>query len=101
MQDILVQSLCQGVPLEKDRLPTPVFLGFPDGSDGKESPAMWKTWFQSLGWEDSLEGQAWQHTPIFLPRETPWTEEPGGLQSMGSQRVRHNQATKHHTTALI
>ena len=72
MQDILVQSLCQGVPLEKDRLPTPVFLGFPDGSDGKESPAMWKTWFQSLGWEDSLEGQAWQHTP----------EKPHGQRSL-------------------
>ena len=64
-------------------------------------PAMWKTWVQSLGWEDPLEGQAWQHTSIFLPRETPWTEKPGGLQSMGSQRVRHNWATKHHTAAFI
>ena len=32
--------------------------------------------------------RAWQPTPVFLPGESPWTEEPGGLQSMGSQRVR-------------
>ena len=35
-------------------------------------------------------GRAWQPTPIFLPGESPWTEEPGGLQSMTSQRVRHD-----------
>ena len=34
--------------------------------------------------------RAWQPTPVFLPGESPWTEEPGGLQSMGSQRVRHD-----------
>ena len=33
--------------------------------------------------------RAWQPTPVFLPGESPWTEEPGGLQSMGSQRVEH------------
>ena len=32
----------------------------------------------------------WQPTPVFLPREFPWTEEPGRLQSMGLQRVRHD-----------
>ena len=32
----------------------------------------------------------WQPTPVFLPGESPWTEESGGLQSMGSQRVRHD-----------
>ena len=32
----------------------------------------------------------WLPTPAFLPRESPWTQEPGGLQSKGSQRVRHN-----------
>ena len=36
-----------------------------------------------------------QPTPVFLPGESPWTKEPGGLQSMGSQRVRHNSATEH------
>ena len=35
---------------------------------------------------------AWQTTPVFLPGESPWTEEPGGLQSMGLQRVRHDQS---------
>ena len=38
--------------------------------------------------------RAWQPTPVFLPGESPWTEEPGGLQSMGSQRVRHDWATE-------
>ena len=41
--------------------------------------------------------RAWQPTPVFLPGEFPWTEEPGGLQSMGSQRVRHDWAAKHST----
>ena len=35
--------------------------------------------------------RAWQHTPVFLPGESPWTEEFGGLQCIGSQRVRHDQ----------
>ena len=36
--------------------------------------------------------RAWHYTPVFLPGESPWTEEPGGLQSMGSQRVGHDGA---------
>ena len=40
---------------------------------------------------------AWQPTPVFLPGESPWTEEPGKLQSMGSQTVRHDWVTKHNT----
>ena len=43
----------------------------------------------SLGWEDPLEEEMATHSSVFAWR-TPWTEEPGGLQSMGSQRVRHN-----------
>ena len=39
--------------------------------------------------------RAWQPTPVFLPGESPWPEEPGGLQSTGSQRVGHDWATKH------
>ena len=38
-----------------------------------------------------------QPTPVFLPGESPWTEEPGRLQSLGSQKIRHNWATKHST----
>ena len=41
--------------------------------------------------------RAWQPIPVFLPGESPWTEEPGGLQSMGWQRVEHDWATKHST----
>ena len=42
--------------------------------------------------------RAWQPTPAFLPGELPWTEEPGGLQHMGLQRVGHNWATEHSRT---
>ena len=47
---------------------------------------------QSLGQEDPLEKEMATHSSI-LAWEIPWTEEPGGLQSMGSQRVRHNLGT--------
>ena len=43
---------------------------------------------RSLGWEDPLEKE--MATPVFLPGESPWTEEPGRLQSMGLQRVEHD-----------
>ena len=52
-------------------------------------PAMQETQVQSLGWEDPLEKEMATHSSIFAWR-IPWTEEPGGLQSTGSQRVRHN-----------
>ena len=42
-------------------------------------------WVGKIPWR-----RAWQPTPVFLPGKSPWTEEPHGLQSMGSQRVRHN-----------
>jgi len=47
----------------------------------------------SLGWEDALEEEMATHSSLLAWR-IPWTEEPGGLQSMGSQRVRHDLATK-------
>ena len=55
---------------------------------------MWETWVWSLGWEDRLEEEM-QPTPVFLPVESPWTEEPGRLQSMGLQWVGHDWVTKH------
>ena len=58
----------------------------------KYLPAMWDTWVRSLGWEDPWR-RKWQPTPVSLSGESPWTEEPGGLQSMGLQRVRHGWAT--------
>ena len=47
---------------------------------------------QSLEWEDPLEEEMEIHSSI-VAREIPWTEEPGGLQSVGSQRVKHDWAT--------
>ena len=44
---------------------------------------------QSLGWEDALEKEMATHSSI-LAQRIPWREEPGGLQSIGSQRVRHD-----------
>ena len=52
-------------------------------------PTMWETWVQSLGWEDLLEKEMAIHSSI-LAWKIPWTEEPGRLQSMGSQRVEHD-----------
>ena len=51
-------------------------------------PAIWGTWAQSLGW-DPLEKEMATHSSILACR-IPWMEEPGGLQSTGSQRVGHN-----------
>ena len=58
----------------------------------KRLPAMQETWVWSLGWEDLLEKEIATHSSILAWR-IPWTEEPSGLQSTGSQRVRHNWAT--------
>ena len=55
----------------------------------KNPPAMWETWVQSLGGEDPLEKGMATHSSILAWR-IPWTEEPGGLQSMGSQRGGHD-----------
>ena len=55
----------------------------------KNPPAMQETWVQSLGWEDPLEEGTATYSSI-LSWRIPWTEKPGGLQSMGSQRVRHD-----------
>ena len=52
----------------------------------KNLPAMGETWVQSLDWEDALEEGMATHSS-FLAWSIPRTEEPGGLQSMGSQRV--------------
>ena len=55
-------------------------------------PAMEKTWVQFLGREDPLEKGMETHSRI-LAWDIPWAEEPGGLQSTGSQRVRPDSAT--------
>ena len=52
-------------------------------------PKLWETWVQSLGQEDPLEKEMAAHSST-LAWKIAWTEEPGRLQSMGSQRVRHD-----------
>ena len=67
-------------------------VGFPGGQGMKNPPAMQETQgtrVQSLGWEDPLEEGMATHSSILVWR-IPWTEEPGRLQSMGSQRVGHD-----------
>ena len=58
----------------------------------KHLPAMWETWVRSLGLEDPLEKEMATHSSILAWR-IPWTEEPSGLQSTGSQRVGHDWVT--------
>ena len=67
----------------------PEFLGFAGGSDGKESACHAGDLGLIPGWEDPLEEGMATHSSI-LDWRIPWTEEPGGLQSMGSHRVRHD-----------
>ena len=62
------------------------FHGYPGISVVKNLPAKQEMWIQSPGWEDPLEKRTATHSSI-LAWEIPWTEEPGGLQSLRSQRV--------------
>ena len=55
----------------------------------KHLPTVWETWVQPLGQEDPLAKEMATHSSVLAWR-IPWTEERGGLQSMGSQRVRHD-----------
>ena len=67
----------------------PNFVGFLVAQLGKNMPEMWETWVRSLGWEDPLEKGITTHSSIHDWR-IPWTEEPGELQFMGSERVGHD-----------
>ena len=64
---------------------------FPGGIAVKNPPATQETWVWSLGQEDPMEKEIATHSSILAWR-TPWTEEPVRVQSMGSQRVRHEWA---------
>ena len=67
-----------------------VYMGFPGGSDGKESACnVQETQIQSLDQEDPLEKEMATHFST-LAWKIPWMEETGGLQSTGSQRVKHD-----------
>ena len=66
----------------------------------KNPPAMQETWLRSLGGKDPLEEGMATLSSIRAWR-IPWTEEPGGLQSMGLQRVGQERATKHNTARVV
>ena len=66
----------------------------------KRLPTRQETWVQSLGQEDPLEKEMATHSST-LAWKIPWTEEPGRLQSMGSQRVGHDWETTLHFTSLL
>jgi len=85
MQETRFDSWVRKIPWRKDRLPIPVFMGFPGGSDSKESTSNagepeFSHWVGKIPWR-----RAWQLTSVFLSGESPWTEESGGLQSMRSK----------------
>ena len=65
------------------------FCGLPGWLSGKESACQCRR-LRFDHWAGKIpRKRAWQPTPVFLPGDSPWTEEPGGLQ-VGSQRVRHD-----------
>ena len=67
-------------------------MGFPGAISGKEPACQHRrheSWVRSLGQEHSLEESVATHSSI-LARRIPWREEPGGLQFIGAQRVRHD-----------
>ena len=90
---VLVNPIAgNGVVLEKFYFYCKRIRDFPGGSDVKRLPTMRETWVQSLGREDPLEKEMATHSST-LAWKIPWMEEPGRLQSMVSQRVRHDWAT--------
>ena len=77
-----------------------LFIIFPVAHMVKNPPIIQETgfepWVGKIPWR-----RAWQPTPVFLPGESPWTEEPGGLQSMGWQRVRMTERLSTHTAYIL
>ena len=91
MQETWIQSLGWEDPLEKEMAGYPFQYSWAslEAQTVKNPPAIQKTWVRSLSWQDPLEEEMATHSSILAWR-IPWTGEPGGLQSMGSQRVRHD-----------
>ena len=90
MQETLVGSLGREDLLEKG-LGYPLQCSWPSrvAQMVKNPPVVWETWAQSLGWEDPLEEGVATHSSS-LDWRIPNREEPGGLKSMGSQRLGHD-----------
>ena len=82
--ECLVFQIYDGLSLKQSQ-EVHIITGFPGGSDGKESTCN----AGDLGWEDPLEEGMATHSSVLAWR-IPWTEEPGGLQSMGVQRAGHD-----------
>ena len=100
-----ISGLGRSQPRRRDRLPTPILLGFSGDSDSKESackagdlvsiPGLGRP-RRNIFWRKS-----WQPTPVFLPGKSLWIEVPGGLQSTGSQRVGQDWVTEaQHSTYI-
>ena len=89
MQETPVQFLSWEDPLEKGWVSTAVFTAFLVAQTVRNLPPMQETCVRSLGWEDPLEEGMATHSSI-LCWKVPTDKEPGGLQSMRSQRVRHD-----------
>ena len=93
MKDIiatLLKNLSSVRKLKYQKLiigPQVKMAGFPVAQMVKNLPAMQESWVRSLDWEDLLEEETYSSILIW---RIPWTEKPGGLQSRGSQGVRHN-----------
>ena len=75
-------------------------MGFPGDLVVKNPPAMQEIWVRSLGQEVPLEEEMATHSSI-LAWGIPWTEEPGGLQSVGLQRVGYNRASNTHNFEVV
>ena len=71
-------SWVRKIPWRRERLPTPVFLGFLVAQSVKNSPAMWETWVRPLAWEDTLEMGMATHSSILAWRIS-WIDEPARL----------------------
>ena len=69
---------------------SPALAGFPGGSAGKESACNAEDPGSVPGWENPLEEEM-APSPVYLPGESPWTEETGKIQFTGLQRVRHRE----------
>ena len=90
--DLPIQGIEPGSPaLQADSLPADFYQLVTSlmAQTVKRLPTLPETWVQSLGWEDLLEKEMATHSSILAWR-IPWVEEPGRLQSMRLQRVRHN-----------
>ena len=103
MQETPVQFQVRKICWRRDRLPSPVFLGFPVAQLVKNPPAMWETWVRSLGWEDPLEKGKATHSSILAWR-SPWghkesdmTEQPSFLMKIKFYKIHFDDNKKRST----